>query len=84
MVENRVNFKLRYMLASTDSEFQQRVSAAVERRQQFEVGSDDFETDNELTYNHPELADLLKNGKDCMAFDPSDDEAMAHVWDRGQ
>ncbi|CAM8914066.1 hypothetical protein QQ045_032966 [Rhodiola kirilowii] len=38
MVENRVNFKLRYMLASTDSEFQQRVCAAVERRQRFESG----------------------------------------------
>uniref|UniRef100_A0A7N0T3Q6 Transcription termination factor MTERF2, chloroplastic n=1 Tax=Kalanchoe fedtschenkoi TaxID=63787 RepID=A0A7N0T3Q6_KALFE len=38
MVENRVNFKLRYMLASTDSDFQQRVCAAVERRQRFESG----------------------------------------------
>ncbi|OWM87260.1 hypothetical protein CDL15_Pgr019307 [Punica granatum] len=38
MVENRVNFKLRYMLTPTDEEFDQRVKAAVERRQQFETG----------------------------------------------
>lgn len=38
MVENRVNFKLRYMLASTDDEFKQRVEAAVERRLRFESG----------------------------------------------
>ncbi|XP_010254837.1 PREDICTED: transcription termination factor MTERF2, chloroplastic [Nelumbo nucifera] len=36
MVENRINFKLRYMLASTDEEFKQRVDAAVERRRRFE------------------------------------------------
>lgn len=38
MVDNRVNFKLRYMLASTDEEFAQKVEAAVERRQKFEAG----------------------------------------------
>lgn len=38
MVENRVNFKLRYMLASTDEEFNQRVEDAVERRRRFESG----------------------------------------------
>ncbi|OIT07141.1 PREDICTED: transcription termination factor MTERF2, chloroplastic [Nicotiana attenuata] len=38
MVENRINFKLRYMLASTDDEFKQRVQAAVERRLRFESG----------------------------------------------
>ncbi|XP_059314211.1 transcription termination factor MTERF2, chloroplastic [Lycium ferocissimum] len=38
MVENRVNFKLRYMLASSDEEFKQRVQAAVERRLRFESG----------------------------------------------
>ncbi|XP_051138536.1 transcription termination factor MTERF2, chloroplastic [Andrographis paniculata] len=36
MVENRVNFKLRYMLASTDDEFNERVEEAVERRRSFE------------------------------------------------
>ncbi|KAJ6896627.1 hypothetical protein NC651_022737 [Populus alba x Populus x berolinensis] len=38
LVENRINFKLRYMLASTDEEFQKKVEAAVERRRKFESG----------------------------------------------
>lgn len=38
MLENRVNFKLRYMLTDTDEEFDQRVNAAVERRRRFELG----------------------------------------------
>ncbi|KAK4746590.1 hypothetical protein SAY87_025627 [Trapa incisa] len=38
MVENRVNFKLRYMLTPTDDEFDQKVMAAIERRQRFESG----------------------------------------------
>lgn len=38
MVENRVNFKLRYMLASTDDEFKQKVQVAIERRLRFESG----------------------------------------------
>ncbi|XP_027112259.1 transcription termination factor MTERF2, chloroplastic-like isoform X2 [Coffea arabica] len=51
MVEQRVNFKLRYMLGGTDEEFDQRVQAAVERRQRFESGvtfeeeSSDSQTD---------------------------------------
>ncbi|KAL9231636.1 hypothetical protein vseg_006837 [Gypsophila vaccaria] len=39
LVENRVNFKLRYMLATSDEDFHQRVQAAVERRQKFESGA---------------------------------------------
>ncbi|XP_042478826.1 transcription termination factor MTERF2, chloroplastic-like isoform X2 [Macadamia integrifolia] len=38
LVENRINFKLRYMLASSDEEFNERVVAAVERRRKFECG----------------------------------------------
>ncbi|KAL0384088.1 UNVERIFIED_CONTAM: Transcription termination factor MT, chloroplastic [Sesamum radiatum] len=38
MVENRINFKLRYMLASTDEEFDMRVKEVVERRRRFESG----------------------------------------------
>lgn len=37
-MENRINFKLRYMLASTDDEFAMRVKEAVERRRRFESG----------------------------------------------
>ncbi|CAA0807619.1 Mitochondrial transcription termination factor family protein [Striga hermonthica] len=38
MIENRVNFKLRYMLASTDEEFDMKVKEAVENRTRFESG----------------------------------------------
>ncbi|KAK6240931.1 Transcription termination factor [Theobroma cacao] len=38
MVENRVNFKLRYMLTCTDEEFNGRVADKVERRRRFESG----------------------------------------------
>ncbi|WOL07851.1 transcription termination factor MTERF2, chloroplastic [Canna indica] len=38
MVENRVNFKLRYMLAGSDEDFNQRVQDAIERRRRFESG----------------------------------------------
>lgn len=38
MVENRVNFKLRFMLACTDEEFDRRVKEKVERREKFEAG----------------------------------------------
>ncbi|KAF5751102.1 embryo defective [Tripterygium wilfordii] len=36
LVENRINFKLRYMLASSDEEFHNKVKDAVERRERFE------------------------------------------------
>ncbi|MBA0815551.1 hypothetical protein Gohar_000315, partial [Gossypium harknessii] len=49
MVENRVNFKLRYMLACTDEEFNQRVADKVERRQRFESGRmDDAVSDSQM------------------------------------
>ncbi|GMH13437.1 hypothetical protein Nepgr_015278 [Nepenthes gracilis] len=38
LVENRINFKLRYMLGSTDEDFSRRVRDAVVRRQRFESG----------------------------------------------
>lgn len=37
-MENRVNFKLRYMLGGSDEEFYMRVREAVERRKRFESG----------------------------------------------
>ncbi|KAI3740201.1 hypothetical protein L2E82_30625 [Cichorium intybus] len=49
LVDNRVNFKLRYMLSSTEDEFRQRVEAAVQRRERFESGiSNNIELDNNL------------------------------------
>ncbi|GFQ00987.1 hypothetical protein PHJA_002242600 [Phtheirospermum japonicum] len=38
MVENRINFKLRYMLACNDEEFDLKVKEAVEKRRRFESG----------------------------------------------
>lgn len=38
LVENRINMKLRYMLASTDEEFEKRIEAIKERRKIFESG----------------------------------------------
>lgn len=38
LVKNRVNFKLRYMLASSDEEFNRKVQEAVQRRERFESG----------------------------------------------
>ncbi|XP_049935262.1 transcription termination factor MTERF2, chloroplastic-like [Nymphaea colorata] len=38
MVANRITFKLRYMLASTDEEFDRRVETALEKRRNFESG----------------------------------------------
>lgn len=38
LIENRINFKLRNMLAISDEEFNRRVEDAVERRRIFESG----------------------------------------------
>ncbi|KAJ4716515.1 Transcription termination factor like [Melia azedarach] len=38
MVENQINFKLRYMLACSDEEFSQKVADKLERRRRFELG----------------------------------------------
>lgn len=48
LVENRINFKLRYMLPGTDEAFDQRVQTAVERRRRFESGViDNYSTDSQ-------------------------------------
>lgn len=39
LVENRINFNLRSMLACTDEEFKNKVADVVERRQRFESGN---------------------------------------------
>ncbi|XP_010429091.1 PREDICTED: transcription termination factor MTERF2, chloroplastic-like [Camelina sativa] len=48
MVQNRVNFKLRYMLACTDEEFERRVKEKVERRERFEAGLGSDSEDSQL------------------------------------
>ncbi|XP_075474871.1 LOW QUALITY PROTEIN: transcription termination factor MTERF2, chloroplastic-like [Primulina tabacum] len=50
MLKNRINFKLRYMLASTDDEFHSRVRDAVERRRRFESGIRDEQQTDIHTY----------------------------------
>ncbi|CAN6202972.1 unnamed protein product [Urochloa humidicola] len=47
LVANRINMKLRYMLAGSDEEFAQRVREAVERRARFEAGKGAVETSEE-------------------------------------
>uniref|UniRef100_A0A803PCW4 Transcription termination factor MTERF2, chloroplastic n=1 Tax=Cannabis sativa TaxID=3483 RepID=A0A803PCW4_CANSA len=44
LVENRINMKLRYMLGTTDEEFEKKIQAIRERRQRFEsaVVNDEF------------------------------------------
>ncbi|XP_059453742.1 transcription termination factor MTERF2, chloroplastic-like isoform X1 [Corylus avellana] len=52
LVERRINLKLRYMLASTDEEFEKKVEAMVERRRRFEEAGlvdDDNLSDSEAT-----------------------------------
>ena len=51
MVERRINLKRRYMLASTDEEFEKKVEAIVERCQRFEAGlvDDDNLSDSQAT-----------------------------------
>ncbi|XP_020551651.1 transcription termination factor MTERF2, chloroplastic isoform X2 [Sesamum indicum] len=64
MVENRINFKLRYMLASTDEEFDMRVKEAVERRRRFEFGvtyeppSDSQNDDSTKTSSFSQMPDI--------------------------
>ncbi|KAL0365522.1 UNVERIFIED_CONTAM: Transcription termination factor MT, chloroplastic [Sesamum angustifolium] len=64
MVENRINFKLRYMLASTDEEFDIRVKEAVERRRRFESSvtyqppSDSQNDDSTKTSSFSQMPDI--------------------------
>ncbi|KAL1554270.1 Transcription termination factor mterf2, chloroplastic [Salvia divinorum] len=69
MVENRVNFKLRYMLGGSDEEFHTRVREAVERRKRFESGgvigeelaSDSEHDDRPDMMSASQLSDDLEN-----------------------
>lgn len=51
MVANRVNFKLRYMLATSDEEFDRRVREAVEKRERFESGNLDISSTDSSDIN---------------------------------
>ncbi|XP_010555298.1 PREDICTED: transcription termination factor MTERF2, chloroplastic [Tarenaya hassleriana] len=64
MVENRVNFKLKYMLACTDEEFERRVRDKVDRRQRFEAGLDS--DDKETPLSDPPAEGLLRQVDDLV------------------
>ncbi|KAF3435704.1 hypothetical protein FNV43_RR22796 [Rhamnella rubrinervis] len=71
LVENRVNMKLRYMLASSDEEFEKRIDTLTERRQRFESG---FMTDalpNPQTIDDDD--DSIEN-KTAVSFSDSESE----------
>ena len=74
MVENRVNFKLRYMLAGTDEEFDERVRAAVERRQRFELGIADNDPAESQTDDSIESASVDFSIADCSSSDTQTEE----------
>lgn len=66
MVENRVNFKFRYMLVCIDEEFERRVRDKVERRERFEVGFDfeDFLLLDEIIFDEEVVfLDFLEVGR---------------------
>ncbi|KAJ6310670.1 hypothetical protein OIU76_015401 [Salix suchowensis] len=79
LVENRINFKLRYMLASTDEEFQKKVESAVERRRKFESGlmgdnsqvSDADSSEEETDVLFPETENVVSSSpKTLFNFNP--------------
>eukprot|EP01018_Ginkgo_biloba_P009785 Gb_07758 [translate_table: standard] len=61
LVENGLNFKLRYMLASSDEEFTQRIQAALGNSQSLEV------SDLELSGTHVE--DCLQSSEESYGFE---------------
>ncbi|XP_021738611.1 transcription termination factor MTERF2, chloroplastic-like [Chenopodium quinoa] len=76
MLENQVNFKLRYMLASSDEEFKQRVKAAVEKRQRFESGASslheeaaDSETEDYSSVSVLDSSSFRSNDSNVVLFD---------------
>ncbi|KAK1293413.1 hypothetical protein QJS10_CPB17g02172 [Acorus calamus] len=68
LVENRINFKLRYMLAGSNEEFSRRVEAAVERRRRFELGiidnDDTDDDDSHVLESEAHPSSLEKDGFD--------------------
>lgn len=73
LLENHINLKLRYMLASTDAEFDKRVKNIVERRQRFESGvtNEDF--------SNSQLSD--EDDTESTKFDDSEIETESTMFD---
>eukprot|EP00268_Persea_americana_P006221 TRINITY_DN12234_c0_g1_i10.p1 TRINITY_DN12234_c0_g1~~TRINITY_DN12234_c0_g1_i10.p1 ORF type:complete len:678 (-),score=96.22 TRINITY_DN12234_c0_g1_i10:456-2489(-) len=70
LVENRINFKLRYMLAGPDDEFYKRVEAAIERRRRFESGIMDINPQTQTTNSSSEQIQVnsseMRNPQDSL------------------
>lgn len=92
LLENRINFKLRYMLATSDEEFQNLVENAVERRRRFESGvmnvtlSKSLVADNSSeerkAFEHGEMVDVQTNSQVTDdPSDPSDEEEISYFSD---
>lgn len=75
LVENQMNFKLRYMLASTDEDFQQRVQDAVVRRHKYESGAAALETsarDEDDTYSEIDYSSISEPNSSTFQSKDSD------------
>lgn len=57
-MENRINFKLRYMLAGSDEEFNLRVQAAIENRRRFESGNTNSDVSDTESPRAPSVASI--------------------------
>ncbi|KAK1316033.1 hypothetical protein QJS10_CPA05g01127 [Acorus calamus] len=78
LVENRINFKLRYMLAGSNEEFSRRVEAAVERHRRFESGiidNDDADDDD----SHVVESEAHPSSLEMDGFDESEEENLSEV-----
>ncbi|KAK1269182.1 hypothetical protein QJS04_geneDACA005372 [Acorus gramineus] len=76
LVENRINFKLRYMLAGSNEEFSCRVEAAVERRRRFESGiidNDNADDDD----SHVMESEAHPSSLEMDGFDESKEENLS-------
>ncbi|KAF2305910.1 hypothetical protein GH714_008833 [Hevea brasiliensis] len=89
LVENQINFKLRYMLASSDEEFQTLVENAVERWRRFESGvinvalstspvADDS-SEEKNAFEHGVMVDAQTTPQ--VNNDPSDEEEISYFSD---
>ena len=56
LVANWINFKLRYILAGSDEEFNQRVQTAIENRRRFESGDTKCDASGSESPNVPSVA----------------------------
>ncbi|KAI5314208.1 hypothetical protein L3X38_043384 [Prunus dulcis] len=87
LIENCINLKLRYMLASTDEEFEERVKVIVERRKRFESGVMREDVSNSQTGDDDEfpvkgaMLDESESEVELTMFDDGESEAESTMLD---